>query len=233
MPDLRNNNRNENPRAVAYVLKGFPRLSEMFIASEIYRLEEVGQRLRLYVVMPPDESMRHEIVDRIQSKPDYLPATTSLSTTRLPQWLRRNLPNFLPSLGRVLWHYPKGTLRAAVAALAQSLRARPRFWSTPKKQYVKEFLRATALADRLFHAPEVYHLHAHFSHSATTVTWLASLITGLPFSFTAHAKDVYCESLNPAGLLSRKMDAAEFVVTCTEANRKYLQDLSSTPVHCI
>ena len=71
MPDLRNNNRNENPRAVAYVLKGFPRLSEMFIASEIYRLEQVGQRLRLYVVMPPDESMRHEIVDRIQSKPDY------------------------------------------------------------------------------------------------------------------------------------------------------------------
>jgi glycosyltransferase involved in cell wall biosynthesis len=117
--------------------------------------------------------------------------------------------------------------------LAQSVRARPRFWSTPKKQYVKEFLRATALADRLSRTPEVYHLHAHFSHGATTVTWLASLITGLPFSFTAHAKDIYCESLNPAGLLSRKMDAAEFVVTCTDANRKHLQGLSATPVHCI
>jgi ABC-type multidrug transport system fused ATPase/permease subunit/glycosyltransferase involved in cell wall biosynthesis len=233
MPDPANNNRNENSRAVAYVLKGFPRLSEMFIASEIYRLEQMGQRLKLYVLTPPDESMRHEIVDRIQTKPDYLPATTSLSTTRLAHWLRKNLPNFLPGLARVLWHYPMGILRAAVAALAQSLRARPRFWSIPKKQYVKEFLRATALADRLYGAPEVYHLHAHFSHGTTTVTWLASLITGLPFSFTAHAKDIYCESLNPAGLLSRKMDAAEFVVTCTEANRKYLQAFSSTPVHCI
>ena len=233
MPDLTNNNRDGIPRAVAYVLKGFPRLSEMFIASEIYRLEQMGLRLKLYVLMPPDESMRHEIVNRIQTKPDYLPATTSLSTTRLPRWLRQNLPSFLPGVARVLWHYPKGTVRAAAAALAQSLRARPRFWSIPKKQYVKEFLRATALADRLSHTPEVYHLHAHFSHGATTVTWLASLITGLPFSFTAHAKDIYCESLNPAGLLSRKMNAAEFVATCTETNRKHLKGLSSTPVYCI
>lgn len=233
MPDLTNNSRNATPRAVAYVLKGFPRLSEMFIASEIYRLEQMGQQLKLYVLTPPDESMRHEIVDRIQTKPDYLPATTSLSTTRLSQWLHKNLPNFLPGIGRVFWHYPKGTVRAAGAALAQSLRARPRFWSIPKKQYVKEFLRATALADRLSRAPEVYHLHAHFSHGVTTVTWLASLITGLPFSFTAHAKDIYCESLNPTGLLGRKMDAAEFVVTCTEANRKHLQGLSATPVRRI
>ncbi|HEX7332973.1 MAG TPA: ABC transporter transmembrane domain-containing protein [Pyrinomonadaceae bacterium] len=230
MPDLTNNNR---PGSVAYVLKGFPRLSEMFIASEIYRLEQTGQRLKLYVLMPPDESVHHDVVDRIQTRPNYLPATTSLSTTRLLPWLSDNLPAFLPCMARVFRHYPKGIARAAGAALAQSLRARPRFWSMPKKQYVKEFLRATALADHLSGAPEVYHLHAHFSHGATTVTWLASLITGLPFSFTAHAKDIYCESLNPAGLLSRKMDAAEYVVTCTEANRKHLQSLSSTPVHCV
>jgi ABC-type multidrug transport system fused ATPase/permease subunit/glycosyltransferase involved in cell wall biosynthesis len=229
MPDLINN----RPGSVAYVLKGFPRVSEMFIASEIYRLEQMGLPLTLYVLTTPDESLRHEVVDRIYTKPDYLPATSSLSATRLPHWLRKNLPKFLPGIGRVLWNHPKGIVRAAGAALVQSLRARPRFWSVPKKQYVKEFLRATAIADRLSRAPEVYHLHAHFAHGTTTVTWLASLITGLPFSFTAHAKDIYCGSLNPAGLLSRKMDAAEFVVTCTEANRKHLQGLSSTPVHCI
>ena len=233
MPDVENKNRNATRRTVAYVLKGFPRLSEMFIASEIYRLEQMGQQLKLYVLMPPDESMRHEIVDRLQTKPEYLPATTSLSTTPLWRWLRKNLPNFLPGLGRVLWRHPKGAARAAAAALTQSLRARRRFWSMPKKQYVKEFLRATALADRLSRAPGVYRLHAHFAHGTTTVTWFASLITGLPFSFTAHAKDIYCESLNPAGLLKRKMDAAEFVVTCTEANRKHLQSVSSTPVYCI
>jgi glycosyltransferase involved in cell wall biosynthesis len=66
------------------------------------------------------------------------------------------------------------------------------------------------------------------------VTWLASTITGLPFSFTGHAKDIYTEELNPAGLLRRKMDAATFVVTCTEANRRHLSSLGSrTPVHVL
>src|SRR5207302_1571646 len=56
----------------------------------------------------------------------------------------------------------------------------------------------------------------------------------LPFSFTAHAKDLYSPSLNPAGLLRRKMDAARFVVTCTEANSEYLkQQGSDTPVYCL
>ena len=87
-------NNGNTSRAVAYILKGFPRLSEMFIASEIYRLEQLGLGLKLYVLTPPDESMRHEIVDRIQTKPDYLPATTSLSATPPLQWLRKNLPTF-------------------------------------------------------------------------------------------------------------------------------------------
>ena len=43
------------PGVVAYVLKGYPRLSELFIASEIHRLEQAGLELRLYVLRPPDE----------------------------------------------------------------------------------------------------------------------------------------------------------------------------------
>src|SRR6185312_13376222 len=60
------------------------------------------------------------------------------------------------------------------------------------------------------------------------------MMTKLPFTFTAHAKDIYLPSLNPAGLLRRKMDAARFVITCTDANRDYLENLGSrTPVYCI
>jgi glycosyltransferase involved in cell wall biosynthesis len=59
------------------------------------------------------------------------------------------------------------------------------------------------------------------------------MMTALPLSFTAHAKDAYCEALNPAGLLERKLRAARFVVTCTEATRAYLQARTSTRVHCL
>ena len=104
----------------------------------------------------------------------------------------------------------------------------------PRKLYLLELLRAVDLADRIDRAGDVARIHAHFAHGTTTVAWLASTITGLPFSFTGHAKDIYTEELNPAGLLRRKMDAASFVATCTEANRRHLASLgSSTPVHVV
>src|ERR1044072_8379107 len=220
--------------AVGYVLKGFPRLSEMFIASEIYRLEQLGVPLRLYVIKPSDEPERHTIVDRIRAKPDYLPQTSSLSATSLARWLSAHLKDFLPSLRRIARRRPMGVARAAAAAFAQSVRARRTFWAWPRKLYLKEFLQAAAIADRLIETPDVRPLHAHFCHGATTVTSLASMMTGLQFSSTAHAKDIYCASLNPGRLLRRKMRAARFVVTCTDANREHLMKIEPrAAVHCI
>ncbi|MFQ5557332.1 MAG: glycosyltransferase family 4 protein, partial [Acidimicrobiales bacterium] len=83
------------------------------------------------------------------------------------------------------------------------------------------------IADPVLRQPSLRHLHAHFCHGTTTVTWLAATITGRTFSFTAHAKDIYREDLNPAGLLERKLAAATFVATCTEANRRHLEAIHS------
>ena len=219
-------------RSIGYVLKGFPRLSELFIASEIRRLERLGVPLRVYVIKRSDESIRHAIVDEIEAQPEFLPAAGSVSAIPLWRWLARHFGAFAPSLRRVLRRRPSGVMRAAALAAIQAIRARRGL--RPRKVYVKEFLQAAALADRLLDARDVTHLHAHFCHGATTVTWLASVMTGLPFSFTAHAKDLYCASLNPAGLLRRKLAAASFVVTCTDANRQHLQRLANgTPVHCV
>ncbi|NOT46583.1 MAG: glycosyltransferase family 4 protein [Acidobacteria bacterium] len=218
---------------VAYILKNFPKLSETFIASEIYRLERLGVDLKLLVIKPPAEDIRHAVIEKIRAKPFYLPATTSLSETSLAKWLQMHLPVFWLSLIGVCGENPRGTLRAARFALVQSIRARRAFFAWPRKVYLKEFLQATAMAEKILADKEVRHIHAHFAHGATTVAWMTAMITGLKFSFTAHAKDIYLESLNPANLLARKMDAAEFVVTCTEANRTHLQALSRTTVHCL
>jgi glycosyltransferase involved in cell wall biosynthesis len=219
---------------IAYVLKGFPRLSEIFIASEILRMETSGLPIRLLVIKAGDEPVQHPVVTQIRATPEYLPQAGSVSGTTFRRWLRANLSAFLPSLGRTVRRRPLGILRAAAAAGSQAVRARRGFVSWPRKLYAKELLQAVALADRLLEQPGVRHLHAHFCHGATTVTWLASLITGVPFSFTAHAKDLYCESLNPAGLLARKIRAARMVVTCTDANRAYLESMTTgTPIHCI
>jgi len=217
---------------VGYVLKGYPRISELFIASEIWRLEQLGLPLRLFVLKPADETVHHPVVDKIDATPSYLPETTSLSGVGVRQWLRENFTSFRPALGRVARRRPLGMMRAAAAAAGQSVRAREGL--RPRSIYLKEFLQAADVADRLLQAKDVRHLHAHFAHGTTTVTWLASMMTGLPFSFTGHAKDIYRESLNPAGLLRRKMRAASFVVTCTGANREHLREVEPTAeVHLV
>ena len=223
----------EKPGKVAYVLKNFPKLSETFIASEIYRLEQLGVELKLLVIKPVSESTQHAVVAKIKANPHYLPATTSLSETSLAKWLMLHLPDFWRSFFSVCRRNPLGILRAARFGALQSVRARRSFFGLPRKIYLKEFLQASVIAEQIIADKDVNHIHAHFAHGATTVAWMTAMMTDLPFSFTAHAKDIYLESLNPAGLLARKMDAAQFVVTCTEANRSHLQTLSRTPVHCL
>ncbi len=210
---------------IAYVLKGFPRLSETFIASEIYRVERTGLQLRLFVLKPRAEVTQHPVVEKIQSMLSYMPSVTSLSQTWLSVWLIRNYPVFAIGMFRTCVRWPVGSARAFVLALSLSFSARKSKGFSLRGIFIRDYLLATALADRLRQTPEVRHLHAHFCHGATTVAMLASCITGIPFSFTAHAKDIYVPSLNPAGLLGRKLRAARFAVTCTEANRRHLKNI--------
>jgi glycosyltransferase involved in cell wall biosynthesis len=222
------------PKAtVAYVLKSFPRLSETFIASEIYRLERLGVDLRLFVIKRPSEPIVHPIADAIAAPRSYLPEAAPISDVSTRRWLREHAPRFAAALGRQSVRSPLRMLRAAAVAFGHAVRARKGRWALPRRSMLKEFLQAAALADAVTAAGDVRHLHAHFCHSATTVAWLAAMMSGLPLSFTAHAKDVYSPDLNPAGLLTRKLAAASFVVTCTHANQVYLQAQTTTPVHCI
>jgi glycosyltransferase involved in cell wall biosynthesis len=80
----------------------------------------------------------------------------------------------------------------------------------------------------------VTHLHAHFAHSPTAVAYLARLAGGPPFSFTAHAKDLYTTLPRNIRIRAR---AARFVLTCTDANGRHLQELlehdPSVPIHVV
>ena len=221
----------DQPR-VAYVVKGYPRLSELFIATEIHRVEQLELPLRLFVLKQADEEVRHQIVRETEAEPEHLPALTSISGQPVLPWLARNLGPYRTALTRTALAAPVGFTTAAGHAVAQSWRARKGRW--PRKVYLKEFLQAAAIAEQLLDDPAIRHLHAHFCHGSTTVAWLAATISGRTFSFTAHAKDIYRSDLNPAGLLNRKLQAAEFATTCTDANRAHLQELEpAAAVHTV
>ena len=217
-------------QSIAYVLMGYPRISELFIASEIARMEGQGTRLRLLVLKPSYETTHHPVVERIRAQPLYLQNFTSLSGSSLVRWLRDNLPEAFGPIRRVALRHPLRLARVTGWAAAQAWRDR-RGWR-PRAVYVKEWMRAAAVADELCRGEPVTHLHAHFAHRTTTVTWWAAHLLNLPFSFTGHAKDIYQTDQNPHGLLARKMRAAAFVVTCTDANRQHLEAIApGAPVH--
>jgi glycosyltransferase involved in cell wall biosynthesis len=120
--------------------------------------------------------------------------------------------------------------RVYAAALKTAMR---RFLRTHKSATIKHLFQAGYLANRLLPASGVTHLHAHFAHSPTSVAMFTSQLTGLPFSFTAHAKDIYTSDPRQ---LREKIELSRFVVTCTEYNHRHLLEISDdhkTPIHRI
>ncbi|MFQ5641308.1 MAG: glycosyltransferase family 4 protein [bacterium] len=95
----------------------------------------------------------------------------------------------------------------------------------------KRFLVAGYIGKMLLDAG-IEHLHAHFANDPASVARFVHVLTGISYSFTAHAKDIY---LSNQEALRAKIHEAKFVITCTNYNRTYLQGLSvnGTPIHTI
>jgi glycosyltransferase involved in cell wall biosynthesis len=195
------------------ILKGYPRISETFISNEILLLEKMGFCVHLFSMRQPRENYSHASVKQIKAAVDYLPQTL---LAPLPKFLYHNL--------RLAVRHP---VRYA-GALQTACR---RFARTRKSATFKHLLQAGYLVQRFLPRSRVSHLHAHFAHSPTSVAMFASQLSGLPFSFTAHAKDIYTSNRDQ---LREKIKLARFVATCTEYNRRYLSRLSEgadTPIH--
>jgi glycosyltransferase involved in cell wall biosynthesis len=197
------------------ILKGYPRISETFISNEILLLEKLGFSIHLFSMRHPRETFCHESVKQIRAAVSYLPESI---LAHLPSLLYHNLL--------------LAGERPGVYAMALKTALR-RFLRTLKPATIKHLLQAGYLVRYLLPDSGVAHVHAHFAHSPTSVAMFASQLSGLPFSFTAHAKDIYTSDPRQ---LREKIGLARFVVTCTEYNRRHLMQLCRskiTPIHRI
>lgn len=204
---------NTDKPVMGMVLKGYPRISETFISNEIRLLEEQGITVHIFSMRNPRESFTHKSVEAIEAKVTYLPEAF---------WLY--LYRFLwPNLSTAL-HSPQGYLRAFRLAWRRFLRNR-------NFMTFKHFFQAAYLVHHA-QGKNIAHLHAHFAHSPTSVAMFSSEISGIPFSFTAHAKDIYTSDREQ---IAEKIAKARFVVTCTKYNKNYLEDLVDhrQTVHCV
>lgn len=186
---------------VAYLLKGYPRLSETFILQEILALERRGMHLCLFSIIDPKEQVVHPSVEQVQAPLSYLHSEDARSTRK----------TFIESQLWLLRKHPLRLLRVGCYMFFKR-----RHWLT-----FQRLLEAGRLA-QLLTEQKVRWLHAHFAHGPTSVADFVHLLTGIPFSFSTHAKDIYQSSPD---LLVRKIQRARFAITCTDASRRYLLDL--------
>ena len=189
---------------VAIVVKGYPRLSETFIAQEIHALQRRGLSLRLYPLRQPTEAAAHPIHREITAPVTYLPEYLHEQPSRvLAAWRRaRQMPGY-----GIAWRVFRDDL------------ARQR-----NRNRIRRFGQACVLAAEL--PAEVTRLYAHFLHTPASVARYAALITGLPWCASAHAKDIWT---TPTWEKREKLAAADWVVTCSAVARDHLAALASDP----
>ncbi len=208
---------NSGANHLGMLLKGYPRISESFISTEILLLESLGIPIEIFSLRQPRESFSHEHVKKIRAPVTYLPEYVLPNGRML---LMSNLS---------LWRKLGPRYRRCFADAVRRAFERRRFAT------IRHFLQAGHLASTRLGRSSVSHIHAHFCHTPASVALFTSELTGLPFSFTAHAKDIYTSE---ADQLARKIDRARFVVTCTKYNAAHLADIMNcapvpTPIHTI
>lgn len=220
---------------IGYILKSYPRTSETFIANEIYLLEQLGLKLRLFSILDLADPQRHAVVEATRAPIQYLPQLSSLSEVPFHTWLRLNMPKFFASHWPLFKARPLAYVQTLRTVIRRAFNQRKGSWRHPETSYFKEFLQAGFIAQSVLASSSIRHLHAHFCHTSTTVAMFASQLCGVPFSFTAHAKDIYVQALNPGDLLPTKLRRAKFAVTCTKANRAHLTALgvTETPIYTV
>lgn len=183
-------------RIVGLLVKTWPKLSETFVLEEVLGLERLGVPLRLYALQAPTDAIEHPDTQRVRAPLARVPAW------REPEVMRCHRRLFVASPARWL------------ATLARA--------ATRGRAGLRDFARAGWLACRLVD-DGVDHLHTHFISTPADLAELASRLAGVPFSISAHAKDIW---LAKPGDLRRKLNAARFTVTCTDCNRGTLSAIA-------
>lgn len=192
---------------LGFLVKTYPKISETFILQEILALQNQYPGFQIFAMQRPTDNNFHRACDQVTAKVEYL---SNLSTGRSSPIAHLKLLCTKP--GRYL---------NTILELLPRLKG---FEFTRFDQAV----RFAALAE----TNGIRHIHAHFASDPAGLAELVNRLSGITFSISAHAKDIY---LSDPGDLRRKMGRAEFVVTCTDYNRRYLQSINfaHTPIYRI
>jgi glycosyltransferase involved in cell wall biosynthesis len=189
---------------VAVILKGWPRLSETFIAQEIAGLEARGVALEIWSLRRPTDKAHHPVHDRVAARTVYLPEYLKDDPRRVfVAWRKaRHLPGYKAARQKFLVDFQRD----------------------PSANRVRRWGQALVLAAEL--PSSVERLYAHFLHTPSSVTRYAATMRGLPWGVSAHAKDIWTSK---PWEVTEKLADCSWLVTCTALGLQRLKELAPQP----
>ncbi len=197
---------------VLYIVSRFPAVTETFVVNEWLALS--GRfRMRLVALRRSREATLHPETRRVMPSVRFAGGLRPGTVAAHLAWIVRRPRTYLSLLAAVV----RGGLRFSPLEAAKETVV---FWQAVG-------VARTAARDG------VDHVHAHFASHPATAAWIVHRLTGIPFSFTAHANDLFVAPV----LLDRKVADARFVVAISEYNRRILHERSPSArrlevVHC-
>lgn len=192
------------PSRIAILVKGYPRLSETFIAQEILGLEARGLPVEIWSLRRPTDKVVHPMHRAIRAPVTYLPEYLYQAPWRV--------------LRALAWGVGQPGFRQLMAAFWRDLKRDP----TPSRG--RRLGQALVMAREL--APEAAHIHVHYLHTPASVARYAALLTGRTWTFSAHAKDIWT---TPEWEKREKIAESLWGVTCTAVGAEHLQGLAGEP----
>ena len=193
---------------LAVIVKGWPRLSETFIAQELLALEQSGQKFDIWSLRFPTDKKRHPLHDKITARIRYLPEYLHQEPLRVLRawWKLRKLAGYKQA--RALWRLD--------------------YARDKTRNRIRRFGQACVLAAEM--PAETLGLYAHFMHTPSSVARYAAVMRGLPWAFSAHAKDIWTSpEWEKREKLSDATYGATFGATCTAFGAEHLRGLADTP----
>jgi hypothetical protein len=196
---------------IGYLLKTFPKLSETFILNEMLELERQGLQLHIFSLRQPQASPQHPAVRQLRAPVTYIPSL---------------LPECHPDAEAALLQSQIDWYQRDASRLLETMQF---YCDRSESRRLNELLQGGYLAQKLEEL-KIDHLHVHFANIPAATAEVAQELCDVSYSITAHAKDIY---LTEPAALNRRIRNAEFVVTCTDYNRRYLQSITNarTPIH--
>src|SRR5574341_1628874 len=156
---------------IAYIMSQFPELHETFILREVLELRRQGMDLRLFSLKPCRDPIVHPEARALMAETAYAAYLCSRPVlSAQARWLRRHPRRYLGALAFLVarcWRSPMVLLKSLAIF--------------PKTAYFAQAMQASA----------VTHVHAHWASVPTTAALIISRLTGIAFSFSAHAYDIF------------------------------------------